>query len=287
MSDYQIAVIGDIHSNHVALEKCIGHALEREVDEFLFLGDYISDCPYPQRTMRVIYEMDRKYHCRFIRGNREDYMLQHRDHPEERWTYSSASGNLLYTYENLTDRDFAFYEKLDIQGIYKKEGYPVFRYCHGSLTRSNELLTSENDNLRNIMADLDVDLLISGHTHTQEVLETEGKRLIHPGSVGIPWYYDGKTQYMIFHRTNQGWNEEFFQLDYDRKTVEEEFKTSGIMEKAFSWSKLNLHALATGNDCTTPCLQLAMKLCRESEGNVAWPDIPEKYWQQALKEYGI
>ena len=287
MSDYQIAVIGDIHSNHVALEKCIGHALEREVDEFLFLGDYISDCPYPPRTMRVIYEMDRKYHCRFIRGNREDYMLQHRDHPEERWTYSSASGNLLYTYENLTDRDFAFYEKLDIQGIYKKEGYPVFRYCHGSLTRSNELLTSENDNLRNIMADLDVDLLISGHTHTQEVLETEGKRLIHPGSVGIPWYYDGKTQYMILHRTNQGWNEEFFQLDYDRKTVEEEFKTSGIMEKAFSWSKLNLHALATGNDCTTPCLQLAMKLCRESEGNVAWPDIPEKYWQQALKEYGI
>lgn len=287
MSDYQIAVIGDIHSNHVALEKCIGHALEREVDEFLFLGDYISDCPYPQRTMRVIYEMDRKYHCRFIRGNREDYMLQHRDHPEERWTYSSASGNLLYTYENLTDRDFAFYEKLDIQGIYKKEGYPVFRYCHGSLTRSNELLTSENDNLRNIIADLDVDLLISGHTHTQEVLKTEGKRLIHPGSVGIPWYYDGKTQYMILHRTNQGWNEEFFQLDYDRKTVEEEFKTSGIMEKAFSWSKLNLHALATGNDCTTPCLQLAMKLCRESEGNVAWPDIPEKYWQQALKEYGI
>lgn len=92
---------------------------------------------------------------------------------------------------------------------------------------------------------------------------------------------------MILHRTNQGWNEEFFQLDYDRKAVEEEFKTSGIMEKAFSWSKLNLHALATGNDYTTPCLQLAMKLCRESERNVTWPDIPEKYWQQALKEYGI
>lgn len=287
MKDYKIAVIGDIHSNHIALERCINHALEREVDEFLFLGDYISDCPYPQRTMKVIYEMDRKYHCRFIRGNREDYMLNHRKNPEERWTYSSASGNLLYTYENLTDRDFAFYEKLDIQGIYKKEGYPVFRYCHGSLTRSNELLTSENENLRKIMADLDVDLLISGHTHTQEILEMEGKKLIHPGSVGIPWYYDGKTQYMILYGTNQGWNEEFFQLAYDRKAVEEEFKTSGIMEKAFCWPKLNLHALITGNDYTTPCLKRAMELCKKEKKDACWPDIPEKYWQQALKEFGV
>ena len=39
----KLAVIGDIHSNHVALETCIAHALERAVDEFLFIGDYISD----------------------------------------------------------------------------------------------------------------------------------------------------------------------------------------------------------------------------------------------------
>ena len=51
----KLAVIGDIHSNHIALETCIEHALARNVDEFLFLGDYVSDCPYPQRTMKIIY----------------------------------------------------------------------------------------------------------------------------------------------------------------------------------------------------------------------------------------
>ena len=132
-----------------------------------------------------------------------------------------------------------------------------------------------------------MDLLISGHTHTQEVIKFKGKKLIHPGSVGIPWYHDGKTQYMILHGSDQGWEEEFFQLIYDVKAVEEEFKTSGIMDKAFYWCKLNLYTLTTGNDYTTPCLQLAMKLCRESEGTVTWPDIPEKYWQQALEEFGI
>ena len=193
----KIAVLGDIHSNHIALETCIRHAMDQGVDEFLFLGDYISDCPYPDKTMKVVYEMEKKYCCRFIRGNREDYMLNHRKHPEERWTYSSASGNLLYTYENLTERDLDFYERIDIQGIYEKEGYPSFRYCHGSLTSSNELLLPEN--LDKIMSDLDVNLLISGHTHIQETVRFGNKRLIHPGSVGLPWYYEGKTQYMILH----------------------------------------------------------------------------------------
>ena len=281
----KLAVLADIHSNHTALETCIRHALDQNVDEFIFLGDYISDCPYPQKTMKILYEMDKKYRCYFIRGNREDYMINHRNNPEERWTYSSASGNLLYTYENLDQKDLDFYESMDIQGIYSKEGYPLFRYCHGSLTSSNELLIPENENLNDIMYGLDVSLLISGHTHIQESVTFGNKKLIHPGSVGIPWYHNGKTQYMILHGNDKGWEEEFFQLDYDLDSVKKEFETSGIMEKAFHWPKLNIHALCTGDDYTTPCLQLAMKICKDAEGAVNWPDIPEKYWEMAYRQF--
>ena len=284
---FNLAVIGDIHSNHVALETCIRHALERNVDEFLFIGDYISDCPYPQKTMQIIYEMKERYVCHFIRGNREDYMLNHRNNPEERWTYSSASGNLLYTYENLTDKDLNFFESMDIRGIYEKEGYPAFRYCHGSLERSNELLVPDNENTDQVMSNLDVDLLVSGHTHIQDSRMYGDKKLIHPGSVGIPWYHDGKSQYMILHGTENGWEEEFFQLPYDVNTIKEEFETSGLADKAHYWSKLNIHVLETGDDYMTPCLQLAMKLCQEAEGSVTWPDIDEKYWKKAAEHFGI
>lgn len=282
-----LAIIGDIHSNHVALETCIRHALNRNVNEFLFIGDYISDCPYPQKTMKIIYEIKERYVCHFIRGNREDYMLNHRNNPEERWTYSSASGNLLYTYENLTDKDFDFFESMDIKGVYQREGYPDFRYCHGSLTRSNELLLPDNKNTEVTMSDLDVDLLISGHTHTQDSRMYGNKKLIHPGSVGIPWYHNGKTQYAILHGAEHGWEEEFFQLPYDVGTIKKEFESSGLAGKAQFWSKLNIHALETGYDYTTPCLQLAMKLCKEAEGSVIWPDIDEKYWKEAAEHFGI
>ena len=284
---FNIAVIGDIHSNHVALEACIRHALDRNVDEFLFLGDYISDCPYPQKTMKIIYEMKERYVCHFIKGNREDYMLNHRKNPDERWTYSSASGSLLYTYENLTDKDFDFFESLDIKGIYQKEGYPTFRYCHGSLTVSNELLLPENKNIKKIMSDLDVDLLVCGHTHIQDSRIYGSKKLINPGSVGIPKCYDGKAQYAILHGTEHGWEEKFFQLPYNVNTIKKEFETSGLLQKAPYWCKINLHVLSTGDDYSSPCLQLAMKLCREAEGSATWPDIDEKYWKEAAEHFGL
>lgn len=287
MKDYKIAVIGDIHSNYVAFEKCIEHTLKQNPDEFLFLGDYISDCPYPQKTMEIVYEMDKNYRCRFIRGNREDYMLNHRKNPGERWTYSSASGSLLYTYENLTERDFRFFESLDMKGYYEKAGYPPFRYCHGSLVRSNEILEPDGENTVQLMKSLDVDLLVSGHVHFQEEKNYNGKKILHPGAVGVSWNFDGKTQYMVLHGTKAGWEAEFFRLAYDVEKIVADFETSGLNQKAPAWSKITIHTLRTGTDYNLACLRRASKLCEEAEGSVTWPDIPEKYWQQALKEYEI
>ena len=287
MKDYKIAVIGDIHSNYVGLERCIEHALSQKADEFLFLGDYISDCPYPQKTMRIVYEMNKNYKCSFIRGNREDYMLNHRKNPEERWTYSSASGSLLYTYENLTEKDFSFFESLDIKGYYEKKGYQPFRYCHGSFVKSNEILEPGAENTIQLMSDLDVDLLVSGHVHFQEEKMYDNKKILHPGAVGVSWYFDGNTQYMILHGGESGWEAEFFQLEYDMEKIVKDFESSGLLEKAPYWSKITIHTLRTGNDFNLACLNRAMQLCEEAEGTVTWPDISEKYWQQAVREFGI
>lgn len=287
MKDYKIAVIGDIHSNHAGLEKCLEHALAQNPDEFLFLGDYISDCPNPQKTMKLVYEMDRNYVCRFIRGNREDYMLNHRKNPGERWTYSSASGSLLYTYENLTEKDFRFFESLDIKGIYEKAGYPSFRYCHGSFVRSNEILEPDGENTAHLMKSLDVNLLVSGHVHFQEERIYDGKKLVHPGAVGVSWYFNGRTQYMMLHGAKSGWEAEFFQLDYDVEKMVEEFETSGLNQKALSWSKITIHTLRTGSDQNLNCLNYAKELCQRAQGSVTWPDIPEEYWSEALKKFGI
>lgn len=48
-----IAVLSDIHSNFPALEKCVSYCLDRQIRTFLFLGDYLGDLAYPQKTMEL------------------------------------------------------------------------------------------------------------------------------------------------------------------------------------------------------------------------------------------
>lgn len=63
-----IAVFSDIHSNHVALEACLEYALKRGITTFIFLGDYVADMANPQKTMQLLYQLQDKYTCYFIRG---------------------------------------------------------------------------------------------------------------------------------------------------------------------------------------------------------------------------
>ncbi len=282
-----IAILSDIHSNHTALKRCIQHALHREIIHFIFLGDYISDCPYPQKTMSLLYELQDKYNCWFIRGNREEYMLDYRKAGEKGWYYSSCCGSLQYTYENLTGRDLDFFERLDNKGELQIAGYPSISFCHGSLTSTRELLQKGKENTITALKNLDTDLLLCGHTHVQSTFQYGNKKLINPGSVGVPWYYNGRTQYAILHGKYGVWEEEFVQLEYNVEKVLEGYRECGLDWKAPMWTVLTQEVLRTGKDRTMPVLLRATELCKEETGTANWPDIPDKYWEQAAKEVGI
>ena len=73
-----IAVLSDIHGNYVALQAVIDYAINQGADTFVFLGDYVGELAYPQKTMEMLYSLREKYKCFFIRGNKEDYWLKYR-----------------------------------------------------------------------------------------------------------------------------------------------------------------------------------------------------------------
>ncbi|MDE7414826.1 MAG: metallophosphoesterase, partial [Lachnospiraceae bacterium] len=47
----EIAVFSDIHGNYAAFERCIEYVSARNINTFIFLGDYLGEFPYPQKTM--------------------------------------------------------------------------------------------------------------------------------------------------------------------------------------------------------------------------------------------
>jgi putative phosphoesterase len=284
----KIAVLSDIHSNRLALEACIKYINENKIENLLFLGDYVSDCAYPQLTMNLLYNLRIHKNCWFIKGNREEYLLKHRQNENDGWkSPSSASGSLCYTYENLRDLDFHFFESLDIKGHMALEGYPEFEYCHGSLSESRGDLTFGSEGARNALNTIGTSLIVCGHTHEQGTYQYGGKKIVNAGSVGIPWSKEAKAQFAILHSDGTDWEEEFICLDYDRTGAVQELYDSGLTKQANIWAKLVEETLLTGIDHAIDCLNLAYQISIENSGSADWNSMKEEYWEEAARRIGI
>ena len=111
----KIAVMADIHSNIEAFKTCYEEAEKQGVTEYIFLGDYLGDMANPQETLCLLHEIQTKYPCTFVRGNKEEYWINHRKNANEVWaTGSTTTGMLNYNYERLSDKNIDFFENMPI-----------------------------------------------------------------------------------------------------------------------------------------------------------------------------
>ncbi len=317
----EIAVLSDIHSNYVALDSCMEYIKKRNINNLIFLGDYLADMAYPQKTMERIYQIKEEYNCIFIRGNKEDYWKEHREGKSPYWKIGST-GALLYTYEQLTEKDFAFYDTMPAARKLELPGLPAITLCHGSPFQTNENIRPGTERAYEIMEQVDTDIILCGHTHMQGKIEyrdcvernrcknslcnsTEhngdsilehgvfvdlahvNKRVLNCGAVGVPYGSEGKTQFMILHGEEGDWREEFFSLDYDRERVIDEMMNSEVAQYSPVWCRITANLLRKGKPAHGHVLMEAMRLCQEETGNAVWYDIPEKYWEMAMEKMGI
>lgn len=109
----KIAVLSDIHGNYIALQKCVDYVLDKGIiNTFIFLGDYVGELAYPQKTMGIIYSLKEKYNCFFIKGNKEDYWLNYQTNGEKGWNECDSTGIFVYiikmNYQCCQQRCFIF-----------------------------------------------------------------------------------------------------------------------------------------------------------------------------------
>lgn len=291
-----VAVFSDIHGNHLALEACVQEAVRRGVKRFLFLGDYISDFANPQKTMELLRELDRRYCCRFLRGNREEYTTGYRASGAVGWKDGSGSGALLYTYENLTEADLNWFETLDFRGSIRRDewfpGNPPLAYCHGSFRKSNGRLLPEDPETLEMLSEIEASMALCGHAHTQAAYRVDGphglgKRVVNPGSVGQPNGVARKAQMALLSVDGDRWQEEFLAVPYDAEAAVRELEEAGLFDRAPVWTQLVRHELWTGENKFDQVLNRARELCRLDTEKAEWPDIPEQYWEQAAAETGL
>jgi len=288
--EMRIAVMADIHSNHIALETCFAEAQKHHAEEFIFLGDYLGDLAYPQKTLAFLDEIRRQYPCTFIRGNKEDYWIHHKNGKHGDWVWEagrSGSGMLAYVYDRLTREQIECFEKMPVSLTMHYQGFPGFVICHGSPWKTNESMREDYDYIDELTKRLETELTVCGHFHIQSRYTRNGKRVVNPGAVGVPLRSSGQAQFMMLTGINGKWETTFMTLPYDRERAIREMDEEKLSEQAPGWYRITKDVLRNGTAGHLKTLQKAQELYEQATGINDWKNIPEKYWDMALEEMQV
>lgn len=280
----KLAVFSDIHSNYSALKTCVDYGVKQGAQQFIFLGDYISDCAYPQKTMDLIYRLKKEYPCSFIKGNREEYMEQQRSGQGSPWEWNSQSGSLLYTYSQLREEDFSFFGALGITAGLSIPGHSHIRLCHGSPAKSRDFLSKGSEATALWAKSIEEDYVLCGHSHLQWDFMENGKRFINYATVGSPIGNDPRASMGILESEGRQWNSCTVLLEYPIGDELAAIEESGLAQKGRKWTAAVAMQLQDGINHPLNRVERVQEMAKE-QGFMG--KLPESLWEEAARELGI
>ena len=270
------AVFSDIHSNYQAFRACFEDAKAHGADCFLFLGDYVSDLAQPRNCLDLVYEICALYPTVCLRGNRERYMLEH-EAGLSHFTQGSKSGSLLFTFEQLTQRDLDFFRSLPVCTRIEINGVPV-EISHAFKENDRCYFESSDAKIMEIFTQMECGFLLTGHSHRQYIRHHGGKTIINPGSIGVPMDSGGLSQYALLDAHDGTLDCILRSVPYNlAATVHAQFE-SGLVDYAKYWALSVLQDVITGKECAINLLQQVSRL-----GDV----YSEENWQAAALRSGL
>lgn len=278
----RIAVLSDIHSNHYALEKCLSFIYENNVDGMIFLGDYITDCPYPMKTLNILMNLPKKYKVWFIRGNREEYLINYHK-TREGFSYGSKTGALLYTYENLTNEAMEWILNLPDKIHIDLDGCGTAFACHCPPYFEYRQKEPSTEKIKEVGENMNEDILLCAHSHIPLIKRYKNKLIVNSGGVGVA--IDGITdaQFAILEYDSK-WTAKIVSLKYDINAACAEFSESGIIEKGRVWAIGAREMLKTGIEYSVDCADEVRRLLALNFGST---EYDERLWELAAKNLGL
>ena len=196
------AVIADVHGNYPALQAVLRDAKKAGAEQFLFLGDYMTDFPFAREIVAVLRSLP---HAVFVSGNREWY-LDSLD-PAQRGLEQYAA--LFLTRDALRPEELAWVKQLPrtaklptpdgARTLYLQHESPVALDHRGQKTPASGELDElfpqrdatgaqvaqyvrksllSNPQLPSFLRQTGASVFLHGHSHLQYAVEVEGVLLL-------------------------------------------------------------------------------------------------------------
>ena len=182
----RVAALYDIHGNLPALEAVLEEMFQIGVDQIVVGGDVVPG-PMPCETIDRLHKLDLP--VAYLQGNGEVAVLATMSGAPTRTLPREAQIAIAWTGRQLRPSDRVLFGgwpktiRLAIAGI----GDVLF--CHATPRNEDECFTklTPEATLAPIFDDLDVALVVCGHTHMQFDRAIAGVRVVNAGSVGMPF----------------------------------------------------------------------------------------------------
>jgi len=199
----RVAALYDVHGNLPALEAVVAEARHAQL---VFGGDLAAG-PLPAETLDRIMALD----ALVLRGNADRALLEE---PE---------GGLIdqWVIDQLDDRHRDYIAALPEQIELDVDGLGRVLFCHGSPRSDEEMIlrTTPDEWLREMLEDVEADVVVCGHTHMQFDRRLDRWRIVNAGSVGLAYGAPGA------HWALLGPDVEHRQTPYDNEAFAERVKT--------------------------------------------------------------
>jgi putative phosphoesterase len=169
----RVATLYDLHGNLRALE-----AVLREIpDEATIVvgGDVCAGGTHPSETLERLRALGER--VRWLRGNADRELT-----PGEKGL--APLEVIEETRASLTAEQIAFLYRLP-----PTVQIAEMLFCHATPRNDLDIFTERTpeERIADFFADVDADVVLCGHTHTQFERTIAGKRVINSGSVGMPY----------------------------------------------------------------------------------------------------
>lgn len=253
----KIAVLADIHSNHIALLTAEDHITNWKPDFVVVVGDLINRGPDPLKCINLIKSFEKSENWIVFRGNHEDYVVENYDSKNNLTEFElDVHQPSLWTAKQI-GLELSYIRQLKTEFILTSPDGRNLHFVHGSTisnrdgiypdTSDIELEKKIFGNTSNIIDKVAPAVFCVGHTHRPLRRFYKNCMVINAGSIGLPFDGDNRLSYaqLIWDDREQQWHSRIIRLTYDLDRAENRFYTTGYLDKAGPLSRIVLTELRT------------------------------------------
>jgi putative phosphoesterase len=227
----KLILLGDIHGNLPALEKCVAEARREGYDRIFHSGDLVGYGPFPDEVIQFL----RSAGIGGVRGNWDEAVAWGGDdagpiHGNER-LMEAARLSFPWTRSVVNPISRNILGNLPFE-IRFGEGGISFSLVHANPLDNTTYILEDADELsfREYAKAAGVDILLFGHAHRYYHRQVKAHHFICVGSVGMPLEKDPRTGYTVIYTGNigKGVDVNFRRFEYETARTARRFRETGI-----------------------------------------------------------